>query len=309
MEAVVVTKPGRIDVITSIFVIGFLFLILGAVSEHRAEIAKMVVCQAELNRMHHAVSMFSQDNDGYLWPDWWSQTYLAQQDADNLDYNPITGVMWTYVLQDYLRNPKILFCPSARKVASIDGNTPDPRPAYREWGHTNWAWYTPWAPPMKATGKSAMSSYGINDFVAKPYRLNQFDQANADKQYWGSLNQEGADKIPLLFDSAWYATTPTDSSPPNPSALDKYHYPYTFGSVCLPRHNGGINMLFMDGSIRRVVIKELWGLKWSRQFNTNNQYTRPDYGRWPAWIEALPQSHRSEFRFNTCEEGHGDKIH
>jgi hypothetical protein len=33
---------------------------------------------------------------------------------------------------------------------------------------------------------------------------------------------------------------------------------------CIPRHNEAINSVFMDLSIRRVGLKELWTLKWNR---------------------------------------------
>jgi hypothetical protein len=58
------------------------------------------------------------------------------------------------------------------------------------------------------------------------------------------------------------------------------------GPATLPRHNDKIDMVFTDGSTRRVGIKELWTLKWSRTFNTNNQYTLPRYD-WPEWIDGL----------------------
>jgi prepilin-type processing-associated H-X9-DG protein len=301
-----VQRLNRTDAVVCIFVIGLLFIVSGAVTEHRAEIAKMVVCQAELHRMHGAVSMFAQDNEGYLWPDWWSFSFFSN-DSFDVTY---ANMLWTYAIEDYLRNPRIFFCPSARKVASIDGNTPDPKSMFKEWGHTNWAWYLPWAPPMKLTGKPAMSSYGFNDWAAVPYRTNPIDQANADKLYWGSLNQEGADKIPLLFDSAWYAVTPSDQDGPPIDPNNKTHYQpgRSWAPVCIPRHNDGINMLFMDGSVRQVGIKELWTLKWNKTFDTQNKMTQREY-KWPAWIEELSQPHHRVPRFNKCEDRYGNRTY
>jgi prepilin-type N-terminal cleavage/methylation domain-containing protein len=56
---------------------------------------------------------------------------------------------------------------------------------------------------------------------------------------------------------------------------------------CVNRHDGSNNGLFMDWSARRVGLKELWTLKWHRQFNTANNWTRAggvQPGDWPKWI-------------------------
>jgi len=58
---------------------------------------------------------------------------------------------------------------------------------------------------------------------------------------------------------------------------------------CIDRHKGFVNFLFMDWSVRRVGLKELWTLKWHRAFNTAGIYTRaggihPD--EWPPWLRS-----------------------
>ena len=39
--------------------------------------------------------------------------------------------------------------------------------------------------------------------------------------------------------------------------------------VCVDRHNGFVNSVFADWSVRKVGLKELWTLKWHRTYNTN----------------------------------------
>ena len=60
--------------------------------------------------------------------------------------------------------------------------------------------------------------------------------------------------------------------------------------VCINRHNGGVNMAFADGHVRKVGLKELWTLKWAPHFDTANQWTRaggvqPD--DWPEWMRGF----------------------
>ena len=56
---------------------------------------------------------------------------------------------------------------------------------------------------------------------------------------------------------------------------------------CINRHDGYVNSLFMDWSVRKVGLKELWTLKWHRNFNTSNRWTRAGGVRpedWPEWM-------------------------
>jgi prepilin-type processing-associated H-X9-DG protein len=57
--------------------------------------------------------------------------------------------------------------------------------------------------------------------------------------------------------------------------------------VCIDRHNGGINSLFADMSVRKVGLKELWTLKWYRGYNTANMWTKAGRAHprdWPEWM-------------------------
>ncbi len=60
--------------------------------------------------------------------------------------------------------------------------------------------------------------------------------------------------------------------------------------VCINRHEGFINCLFMDWSTRKVGFKELWTLKWYRSFKTANAWTRAGGVKpsdWPQWMRAF----------------------
>jgi prepilin-type processing-associated H-X9-DG protein len=63
-----------------------------------------------------------------------------------------------------------------------------------------------------------------------------------------------------------------------------------FGPFCMNRHNGGINSLFLDWSVRKVGLKELWTLKWSPKYNTQGPWTKAGNVRpedWPEWMKGL----------------------
>jgi hypothetical protein len=55
------------------------------------------------------------------------------------------------------------------------------------------------------------------------------------------------------------------------------------------RHVDHVNGLFLDWSVRRVGLKELWTLKWSPRWNTAGPWTRaggvkPE--QWPKWMRG-----------------------
>jgi prepilin-type processing-associated H-X9-DG protein len=59
---------------------------------------------------------------------------------------------------------------------------------------------------------------------------------------------------------------------------------------CINRHDGYVNGLFLDWSVRKVGLKELWTLKWHREYNTGGPWTKaggvgPE--DWPAWMRSF----------------------
>ena len=56
------------------------------------------------------------------------------------------------------------------------------------------------------------------------------------------------------------------------------------------RHSGCINSIFMDWSVRKVTLKELWKLKWHKNFNTNGPWTKAggvNPEDWPEWMRGF----------------------
>jgi prepilin-type processing-associated H-X9-DG protein len=37
--------------------------------------------------------------------------------------------------------------------------------------------------------------------------------------------------------------------------------------VCLNRHNGYVNIVFLDYTVRKIGLKQMWRLKWHRLFD------------------------------------------
>ena len=59
---------------------------------------------------------------------------------------------------------------------------------------------------------------------------------------------------------------------------------------CVDRHDGYVNAVFLDNSVRKVGLKQLWTLKWHRRYDTSGPWTKAGGVRnenWPAWMRRF----------------------
>jgi prepilin-type processing-associated H-X9-DG protein len=134
------------------------------------------------------------------------------------------------------------------------------------------------------------SSYGFNRWLYD----DRFDESAPApiriRRHRYGLNIfpiRGKNKIPTLLDCTFYRGQPRDRDWPPPWIGA---HGLGMSRFCIDRHNGHINGLFLDWSVKKIGIKELWTLKWNMQFNTANEWTRaggmqPE--NWPEWMQGF----------------------
>jgi prepilin-type N-terminal cleavage/methylation domain-containing protein len=165
-------------------------------------------------------------------------------------------------LEKYYKDDKLLLCPMAVKDY-LDGAT------------------NPYAAMDYYEG---LCSYGENTWILSKASANY----QTDDRMWKTMNVPGGYRIPMVFDCAGYE----NASPWHRDEPPAHNGACEFGSsdnemqyVCLDRHrNMRTDMLFLDCSVRKVSLKELWELNWNRKWNIL-QDPPPD---WPAWMAMLP---------------------
>ncbi|UCG57811.1 MAG: type II secretion system protein [Phycisphaerales bacterium] len=116
---------------------------------------------------------------------------------------------------------------------------------------------------------------------------------------WETCNVRQACRVPLVIDCSHAGIGPRDID--DPPAYDGERMSerlgiwwesrrHTMKYACIDRHNGNVNAVFLDFSVRKTGLKELWTLKWSRHYDTANRWTRAGGVRpedWPQWMRKF----------------------
>jgi type II secretory pathway pseudopilin PulG len=140
-------------------------------------------------------------------------------------------------------------------------------------------------------GERVPSSYGINPWVFDPQ-----EETALTTFFWRTTYAaKTSAAVPVLLDC--YPAGMTDAFAPlacEPPPL----YERTLqgsghmGAFCFPQHGPFVNGLFMDWSVRKVGLKQLWTLKWHRDYNAAGPWTKaggllPE--DWPEWMRKFKE--------------------
>jgi prepilin-type N-terminal cleavage/methylation domain-containing protein/prepilin-type processing-associated H-X9-DG protein len=253
-----------IELLVVIAIIALLMAIVMPVLQNARKQAKSTVCQAGLHQWGMLFATLAETNDGRLRDrDAWD-TCRTQQFAYYLD---------SFTFEE--------FCPLATRKTSPTGA-----------GGTYLAWYCP-RHPYRA------GSYGLNGYTPA------FDGGEGHgaptrpptEKRWSSIYRKDGHSVPIMLDCALWAGYPTHFDSPPQTEAEAATNP-NIGSAnsirpfCIPRHGGFINGLFMDWSVRKVGIREIWTLEWSPAFNTRGPWTRSGGASsesWPLWLRKFKE--------------------
>ncbi len=272
-----------IELLVVISIIALLMAILMPTLQRARSQARAVVCQANLKQWGTFMAMSVHDNDGGFWsPDWQNPRGV---------YGPTfaRSTMWgLWELTGREEGEGIICCPMAPKfVYSEEGSGGGTFVAWNGGSHG----YVEWTPYGCDT---LYGSYGLNNAVGWNWTLDL--EESREKRIWRTADVRGRDRIPVLLDSgSMWCTSYFDSvgpSPPECDAIPRVHVGLlkSGNPVCINRHNGGVNALFMDFSVRKVGLKELWTLKWHRLYEAAGPWTKAGGvapGDWPHWMRQF----------------------
>jgi len=264
-----------IELLVVIAIIALLMAILMPALARVKKQAKAVTCKALLKQWGVIWTMYCDDNNGF--------------------FSAGVGVgwnrgEWVICLRDqYRTKTKILQCPSAVKR----------RPEGYQWGGTFNTYFMP-VGGLSSTGGGEEPSYGGSNWIYNPPSGTTAIQGRPSKWNWRHKDISGSNNVPVFADAMWrgggpcYRTSDTGALAPNfnrirPPEFDGQWIDYgnEMMHFAMDRHESSVNVLFMDWTVRKIGIKELWTLKWHRQYPTNGPWSKAggaQPGDWPEWM-------------------------
>jgi prepilin-type N-terminal cleavage/methylation domain-containing protein/prepilin-type processing-associated H-X9-DG protein len=276
-----------IELLVVISMIALLMAVLLPAAGRVRKQARAVACQSNLKQWGMFMAASVNDNGGSFWsPDW-------KDSRGPCGPTVWTRDAWVWGLQELAGREDgegIVCCPMAAKFAASEG------PVDRD-GGTFVAWnggsrgYVDWTP----YGSDVFyGSYGLSNVVGWTW-LPDLEESR-EKRIWRTADVRSRDRIPVLLDSgSKWCTSFWDSLGPSPPECDAIptvyvRPPKSRNPECINRHDDGVNVVFMDWSVRKVGLKELWTLQWHRLYETRGPWTKAGGMQpedWPVWMRKF----------------------
>ncbi len=248
-----------IELLVVIAIIALLMGILMPALHRVRKQAQTITCRAHLKTWGLAFKLYTDDHDGKF----------------HSGQNTGGPGLWMNALYAYHKDdPKLMRCPTAKQVVAPGG----------EWGTIkSWQWET--------GSRTFIGSYGSNNWIDN---MTHDRGARKLEWFWRNTNniKHNRNSIPIFGDATWHDAWPQDMDAPAPTPdafrISNQGITDEMRHFAIDRHNGTVNMVFMDWSVRPVGIKEHWTLKWHRNFNTANPFTLAggvQASDWPSWMQ------------------------
>ena len=236
-----------IELLVVIAIIAVLMAVLMPALQRVKKQARAATCMAHLRQWGLMFSMYTEDHDGRF-----------QRGLDQKHH-------WIVVLRPYFtdraqESPDLYYCPSATRHIDEAG-----------WNrHLDTAWV------FDSGEGEQYGSYGINGWIETNAR-------QGEHKHWKQRDVRGAYEIPLFLGANRLDGWPEAwDRPPTRDGEFNTGEGNNMRRFCMNRHTGFLNCLFLDFSVRRVGLKELWTLRWHREWHQD--FAKQGFPEWPDWM-------------------------
>ncbi len=257
----------KIDLVVVLVCMIFLIANFAAVGQIGRKRAQDAVCLSNLIKWGQIFQAYTADNDGFF-------------------HSRLIGApspLWPHIYKPYYDDKMMRFCPTAANPTLFTG-------PFGTWNYNFGSFFpTPdWTIPEEREYDPFDEKDYVDGYFTGSYGMNRYIENisgyGADSPFWKRAGVEGADKVPVLIDSQYLSFFASATA--SPPAYDGDH-DNEMQLQCINRHTGYVNAVFLDFSARKVGLKELWTLKYSRTFDTCGPWTicggvGPE--DWPEWM-------------------------
>ena len=226
-------------------------------------------CKSNLGSLGTAYSSYLDDNNGRF------QKGYCLDHCNNLTIIHKKDI-WVGALEMYFPDTSYIYCPLADFAGSEGGSFP------------NMAWEMPNSRAFKEFKESGLDkgSYCLNWWV----NSNNGNNVNCNYK-WKKVSTGNCENIPVLADGANFASIVRSdfSHIPYKKPIDSNLSESEFRQNCsginnflMTRHSGGVNVLFMDWSVRTSDLIGLYSLDWHKEYLPVSKENAT--WQWPDWM-------------------------
>ena len=270
-----------IELLVVLAIIALLMAMLVPVLGRVRRQAKALRCGANLQQWGRILALYVEDNEGHLPQSRTGAMWLLRGLAPSEDH-PRKPDVYSPVYTEGIACCPMAVRPARQTRQTITESTEG---LFGPWSvrYMHGGPFDAWE--ITSPGPPFCGSYGFNQWLLEPL-FGFFGRTKWLGPDLFSLRRKP--DIPVLLDCPVPYAWPRAQHipPPELSAVGVSE----MARFCVDRHDAQTNGLFLDWSVRQIGLKELWTLRWHRDFNTAGHWTKaggilPD--DWPPWMRRF----------------------
>jgi prepilin-type N-terminal cleavage/methylation domain-containing protein len=274
-----------IELLVVISIIAVLMSIMMPALGKVRKMAQRTVCLTSQRSIGVALNLYVLDNDNRF-----SNNRFNSPSEDPKD----SSISWVRDVAAYTDKAASIFtCPSAKKPSS--------NPSFSTgYGTSDQSWRWDWSNPSLKNdtglevGQSIGYSYSKWASYPEPDSI-EVAQGHLGQSHWKTSycwktpsNIKDAANTPLLADGRWMYGLVDDQDVPQQAEDEDWLMnsdKWGVNMFMIDRHKGpSVNILYADNSARNTPLKDIFTLKWHKEYNVRNDYVT-DPSRLPDWLK------------------------